>query len=116
MKRKYVESRLTKDKETKANGFKGFSSVQQSTNFTSSGLEESNEDDQKEIVKEKSDVPVVVRGALTNWPSLDWGEEGWLKALGDQEIEVAGTVPKNTKKKKKKKRNTTYWSKSDFCR
>jgi len=88
MKRKYVESRLTKDKETKANGFKGFSSVQQSTNFTSSGLEESNEDDQKEIVKEKSDVPVVVRGALTNWPSLDWGEEGWLKALGDQEIEV----------------------------
>ena len=55
MKRKYVESRLTEDKETKANGFKGFSSVQQSTNFTSPGQEESSEDDQKESAKETSD-------------------------------------------------------------
>ena len=89
MKRKYVESRKAKDEEREANGFKGFSSVQQSANLTSSGQEESSEDDQKENVREKSDVPVVVRGALTNWPSLGWGEEGWLKVLGDQEIEVA---------------------------
>ena len=88
MKRKHVESREAKDEE--ANRFKDdLSSVQQSTNLTSHGQKENSVNDQKGSVKEKCDVPVVVRGALTNWPSLNWGEEGWLKVLGDQEIEVA---------------------------
>ena len=82
MKRKHVESKETNKSEA-------FSSVQQSTNFTSHGQEESSADDQKDTIKEKDDVPVVVRGALANWPSLGWGEEGWLKVLGNQEIEVA---------------------------
>ena len=88
MKRKHVESREAKDEE--ANRFKDdLSSVQQSTNLTSHGQKENSVNDQKGSVKERGDVPVVVRGALTNWPSLNWGEEGWLKVLGDQEIEVA---------------------------
>jgi len=73
MKRKHVESKET---------------AEQSTNFTSHGQEESSVEDQKDAIKEKDDVPVVVRGALANWPSLGWGEEGWLKVLGNQEIEV----------------------------
>ena len=89
MKRKNVESRGAKDEKQEANRFKDFSTVQQSTNLTSNDQKENNVNDQKGSVKEKGDVPVVVRGALTNWPSLNWGEEGWLKVLGDQEIEVA---------------------------
>ena len=89
MKRKHVESRGTKDEEKEANRFKDdLSSIQQSTNLTSHGQKENSANDQKGSVKEKCYVPVVVRGALTNWPSLNWGEEGWLKVLGDQEIEV----------------------------
>jgi len=86
MKRKHVESREAKDKEV--NRLMDFSTVQQSTNFTSNGQKENSVNDQKGSVKVKCDVPVVVRGALNNWPSLNWGEEGWLKVLGDQEIEV----------------------------
>ena len=90
MKRKHVESREAKDEEKEANRFKDdSSSVQQSANFTSHGQKENSANDQKGSVKVKCDVPVVIRGALTNWPSLNWGEEGWLKVLGDQEIEVA---------------------------
>ena len=87
MKRKLVESREAKDKEV--NRLMDFSTVHQSTNFTSNGQKENSVNDQKGSVKVKCDVPVVVRGALNNWPSLNWGEEGWLKVLGDQEIEVA---------------------------
>ena len=70
MKRKHVQSRGAEDKAEEENDG------------------ENSENGQTGSVKEKCDVPVVVRGALTNWPSLNWGEEGWLKVLGDQEIEV----------------------------
>ena len=76
MKRKHVESKGVKNEEKEANGSKDLSTVQQSS-YGQNGI------------IENVDVPVVVRGALTNWPSLNWGEEGWLKVLGDQEIEVA---------------------------
>jgi len=89
MKRKYLEAREAKDKEKQPNKVKDFSTDEQSINSTSHGKEESSsKDDSKENVKDKGDVPVVVRGALADWPSLDWGEQGWLKVLGDQEIEV----------------------------
>ena len=34
------------------------------------------------------EVPVVVRGALSSWPSLGWGEERWLEVLGKGTLEV----------------------------
>ena len=109
MKRKYLEAREAKDKEKEPNKVKDFSTDQQSINSTSHGKEESSSADvKKDNVKEKGDVPVVVRGALTNWPSLDWDEQGWLKVLGDQEIEVVFNLEPD--------QNTTYWRKSEFCR
>ena len=109
MKRKYLEAREAKDKEKQPNKVKDFSTDEQSINSTSHGKEESSsKDDSKENVKDKGDVPVVVRGALTNWPSLRWGEQGWLKVLGDQEIEVAFHLEPD--------QNTTYWRISEFCR
>ena len=72
MKRKHVELRGAKDEEKEANRFKDFFVVQQSTNLTSHGQKENSVNDQKGSVKEKCDVPVVIRGALTNWPSLNW--------------------------------------------
>ena len=108
MKRKHAESSGAKDIEKEAISFEDCSTIQHSANITSRGQKESSADNQRENVKEKGDVPVVVRGALTNWPSLDWGEEGWLKVLGDQEIEVAFQLEPD--------QNTTYWRKSEFCR
>ena len=83
MKRKHVELRGTKDEEKEANRFKDdLSSIQQSTNLTSHGHKENSSHDQKDSVKEKCDVPVVVRGALTNWPSLNWGGGGLAQGAG----------------------------------
>ena len=84
MKRKHAESRGAEE----ANELQDFSTIQNSNKFSSHGQKKISENGQRFIVKDKCEVPVVVRGALTNWPSLNWGEEGWLKVLGDQEIEV----------------------------
>lgn len=38
----------------------------------------------KEVKGEVVDVPVVVHGALEQWPSLAWGEEQWLEVVGEE--------------------------------
>ena len=33
---------------------------------------------------EVMDVPVVVHGAVEQWPSLAWSEEQWLEVVGEE--------------------------------
>ena len=94
MKRKHVEGRnecmVKGDDGKETNGNNGFYTDRQSTYSSNHDQKEENSaGDLKDAVGEReANVPVVVRGALTKWPSLAWGEEGWLQVLGDKEIEV----------------------------